>query len=148
MHTETAFLSVRVPTDLRGRLRAVAARRGVSLQQLMRTAIEELLTREEAQPPKLADVIAKLREHAPALRKRGIEHLYVFGSLARGDAGVDSDIDLAIDVDPDSRFSLVTQASIGLDLEELLQRRVDIGARASLRSSLREDFERDAVQVF
>ena len=148
MHTETGFLSVRVPTDLRGRLRAVAARRGVSLQQLMRTAIEELLTREEAQPPKLADVIAKLREHAPALRKRGIEHLYVFGSLARGDAGVDSDIDLAIDVDPDSRFSLVTQASIGLDLEELLQRRVDIGARASLRSSLREDFERDAVQVF
>jgi predicted nucleotidyltransferase len=148
MHTETAFLSVRVPTDLRGRLRAVAARRGVSLQQLMRTAIEELLTREEAQPPKLADVIAKLREHAPALRKRGIEHLYVFGSLARGDAGVDSDIDLAIDVDPESRFSLVTQASIGLDLEELLQRRVDIGTRTSLRSSLREDFERDRIPVF
>ena len=93
-------------------------------------------------------MIAKLRAHAPALRKRGVEHLYVFGSVARGDAGVDSDIDLAIDVDPESRFSLVTQASIGLDLEELLQRRVDIGTRTSLRSSLREDFEREAVRVF
>ena len=144
----TGFLSVRLPVELRGRLKAVAARRGISLQQLVRTAIEALLTREEAEPPELADVIAKLRGHAPALRKCGVQHLYVFGSVARGDAGVDSDIDLAIDVDPESRFSLVTQASIGLDLEELLQRRVDIGMRTSLRSSLREDFERDRIPVF
>jgi predicted nucleotidyltransferase len=144
----TGFLSVRLPVELRSRLKAVAARRGISLQQLVRTAIEALLTREEAEPPELADVIAKLRGHAPALRKRGVQHLYVFGSVARGDAGVDSDIDLAIDVDPESRFSLVTQASIGLDLEELLQRRVDIGTLTSLRSSLREDFERDRIPVF
>lgn len=52
-------------------------------------------------------MIAKLRGHASALRKRGVKHLYVFGSVARGDAGADSDIDLAIDVDPESRFSLV-----------------------------------------
>ena len=144
----TGFLSVRVPIELRGRLKAIAARRGTSLQQLVRAGIEEFLAREEAQPPKLAEVVAKLRAHAPALRKRGVEHLYVFGSVARGDAGVDSDIDLAIDVDPESRFSLVTQASIGLDLEELLQHRVDIGTRMSLRSSLREDFEREAIPVF
>jgi len=108
MSTDTAFLSVRLPTGLRRRLKAVAARRGVSLQQLMREAAEELLAREEAEPPKLAEVIAKLRAHAPELRKRGVEHLYVFGSVARGDARVDSDVDVAIDVDPDSRFSLVT----------------------------------------
>jgi predicted nucleotidyltransferase len=144
----TGFLSVRVPVELRGRLKAVAARRGTSLQQLVRTAVQDLLSREEAEPPKLAEVVAKLRGHAPALRKRGVEHLYVFGSVARGDAGVDSDIDLAIDVDPESRLSLVTQASIGLGLEELLQRRVDIGTRRSLRSSLREDFEREAIPVF
>jgi predicted nucleotidyltransferase len=148
MRAGTAFLSVRVPADLRGRLKAVAARRGISLQQLMREGIEELLMREEAEPPKLAEVIAKLRAHAPELRKRGVEHLYVFGSVARGDARVDSDVDLAIDVDRTSRFSLVTEASIGRDLEELLQRRVDIGTRASLRPSLHEDFERDAVRVF
>lgn len=148
MSTETAFLSVRLPTDLRRRLKAVAARRGMSLQQLMRETAEELLARAEAEPPKLAEVIAKLRAHAPELRKRGVEHVYVFGSVARGDARVDSDVDVAIDVAPDSRFSLVTQASIGGELEELLQPRVDIGTRTSLRSSLREDFERDAVRVF
>ena len=148
MSTDTAFLSVRLPIDLRRRLKAVAARRGVSLQQLMLEAVEELLARAEAEPPRLAEVIAKLRAHAPELRKRGVEHLYVFGSVARGDARVDSDVDVAIDVDPDSRFSLVTQASISGDLEELLQRRVDIGTRTSLRSSLRGDFERDAVRVF
>ena len=148
MSKDTAFLSIRLPTDMRRRLKAVAARRGISLQQLMREAAEELLARAEAEPPKLAEVIAKLRARAPELKKKGVEHLYVFGSVARGDARVDSDVDVAIDVDPDSRLSLVTQASIGGDLEELLQRRVDIGTRTSLRPSLREDFEREAVRVF
>ena len=144
----TAFLSVRLPAGLRDRLKAVAARRGASLQQVMHEAVEELLAREEAEPPKLAEVIAKLRAQAPGLKERGVEHLYVFGSVARGDARVDSDVDLAIDVDPESRFSLVTQASLGGELEELLQHRVDIGTRSSLRVSLRKDFERDAVRVF
>ncbi len=148
MSPANVFLSVRVPADLRGRLRTVAARRGVSLQQLMGAAIEELLTREEAEPPKLAEIMTELRAHTPELRRRGVDHLYVFGSVARGDARVDSDIDLAIDVAPNSRFSLVTQASIAHDIEQWLGRGVDLGERRALRPSLRDDFERDAVRVF
>jgi predicted nucleotidyltransferase len=148
MSTDTAFLSVRLPVDLRGRLKAVAVTRGVSLQQLMREAVEELLAREEAEPPKLAEVIAKLREHAPQLRRRGVDHLYVFGSVARGEATVDSDVDLVIDVDPDSAFSLITLGSLTADVEDWLDRRVDLGERSMLRPSLRADFERDSVRVF
>jgi predicted nucleotidyltransferase len=148
MSPDTVFLSVRVPTDLRGRLRAVAARRGVSLQQLMGTAIKELLVREEAEPPNLAEVMTTLRTHAPELRRRGIEHLYVFGSVARGDARVDSDVDLVVDVDPDRPFSLVTLGSLTADVEGWLDRSVDLGERSMLRPSLRAEFERDSVRVF
>jgi uncharacterized protein len=148
MSTDAVFLSVRVPADLRGRLRAVAAKRGISLQQLMGATIEELLRREEAEPPRLAEVMAELRARAPELHRRGVDHVYVFGSVARGDARVDSDIDLAIDVAPNSRFSLVTQASIAQDLEQWLGRGVDLGERRALRPSLCADFERDAVRVF
>jgi predicted nucleotidyltransferase len=148
MTEETAFLSVRLPGDLRNRLKAVAARRGVSLQSLVRDALEALLRREEAEPPKLAEVVAKLREHAPELRTRGVRHLYVFGSVARGDAQIDSDVDLAIDVDPTSDFSLITLGSVAADVEEWLDRGVDLGERSMLRPSLRAHFERDAVRVF
>jgi predicted nucleotidyltransferase len=148
MSEEAVFLSLRVPAQLRNRLKAVAAKRGVSLQSLMRESVEALLRREEAEPPKLAEVVAKLREHAPALRARGVRHLYVFGSVARGDARVDSDVDLAIDVDPQSDFSLITLGSVAADVEEWLNHGVDLGELSMLRPSLCADFEREAVRVF
>lgn len=148
MRDEAAFLSVRLPIQLRNRLKAVAAKRGISLQSLMRDALEALLMREEAEPPQLADVVARLRDHAPELRRRGVRHLYVFGSVARGDARVDSDIDLVVEVDPTSSFSLITLGSVAADVEEWLDRGVDLGERSMLRPSLQADFERDAVRVF
>lgn len=148
MSEETVFLSVRLPVEVRNRLKAVAARRGVSLQSLIRGSLEALLRREEAEPPRLPEIVAKLREHAPELRTRGVRHLYVFGSVARGDARVDSDVDLAIDVDRSSDFSLITLGSVAADVEEWLNRGVDLGERSMLRPSLRADFERDAVRVF
>lgn len=144
-----AFLSARVPVELRNRLKAIAAKRGVSLQRLMQDAVEDFLKEAEREPPQLAEVVARLREHAPEMRERGVIRLWVFGSVARGDAGVDSDVDLAIDVDEDdAHFSLITLASLVHDAEEWLQRSVDLGERRSLRPSLQEGFERDAVRVF
>jgi predicted nucleotidyltransferase len=148
MSERTAFLSVRVPVEVRNRLKAVAAKRGLSLERLVRTSLDAILRREEAEPPKLADVVARLREHASDLRSRGVRHLYVFGSVARGDARVDSDVDLAVEVDPGSGFSLVTLGSVIADIEEWLERGVDLGERSMLRPSLRATFERDAVRVF
>jgi uncharacterized protein len=92
----------------------------------------------------LAEIVAKLRQHVPELRTRGVRHLYVFGSVARSDAGVDRDVDAAIDTDPSSDFSPITLGSVIADVEQWL----DLGERAVLRPSLRAEFERDAVRVF
>lgn len=47
-----------------------------------------------------------LRAHAPELRGLGVAHLSLFGSMARGEAGAGSDVDVLIDVSPDRTFSL------------------------------------------
>ena len=40
------------------------------------------------------DILAALKSHWPELRRRVVSHAAVFGSLARGDAGPKSDIDV------------------------------------------------------
>jgi predicted nucleotidyltransferase len=44
-----------------------------------------------------AAILARLREHEPALRERGVSHAAVFGSRARGDNRPGSDIDILVE---------------------------------------------------
>jgi predicted nucleotidyltransferase len=55
---------------------------------------------------------------------RGARNVRVFGSVARGEARADSDIDLLVDVE--SGRSLLDVVGLWLDLEELLGRKVDL----------------------
>jgi predicted nucleotidyltransferase len=66
----------------------------------------------------------------------GARNLRVFGSVARGDDGAHSDIDLLVDMDPDR--SLLDVVGLGQDLEELLDRGVDVLTGASLHPGLRD----------
>lgn len=145
---DTAFLSVRVPTELRSRLKAAAARRKTSVQQLMRHVIEELLREAEKSPPDLAETLAKLRAHAEDFRQEGVSHLYLFGSVVRGEAHRDSDIDVAIDIDPDADFSLLDLVGVKQMAEDLLGWPTDLVERAALKRFVRPEMEREAVQVF
>ena len=47
-----------------------------------------------------SEAIAKLKQHEAELRRLGVEHLYLFGSTARGEAREDSDIDLSSSIIP------------------------------------------------
>jgi uncharacterized protein len=60
----------------------------------------------------------------------------VFGSVVRGDDRAHSDVDLLVDMDPDR--SLLDIVGVGQDLEELLDRRVDVLTGASLHPGLRD----------
>ena len=44
-----------------------------------------------------SEAIAKLKQHEMELKRLGVEHLYLFGSTARGAAREDSDVDLFFD---------------------------------------------------
>jgi uncharacterized protein len=74
-----------------------------------------------------SDPITTLRELAPALRREyGVTSLSIFGSAARGQALPQSDIDVLVAFAPDANVTLFTLASLSLQLEQALGRRVDL----------------------
>ena len=53
----------------------------------------------------LDDVRRLIEPEKDALRAKGVAALYVFGSVARGEAGAGSDVDFFIDHEPAARFT-------------------------------------------
>jgi len=94
--------------------------------------------------------IQRLRGMQTELRQQGVDHLYLFGSVARGDADASSDIDVAFDIKPEAEleFSLIDQSRIMRHLSAALSARVDFVERAYLRPRIAERVAADMIQVF
>jgi predicted nucleotidyltransferase len=117
------------------------------VQGLVGSLVEQFLAEDARKPLDLATVLRKLRAHAPVLTQRGITGLWVFGSVARGDARADSDLDLLAEFDPGAPLSLVGLASLRAELSDLLGTPTDLVERGTLRPAVREAAEREAVRV-
>ncbi len=94
------------------------------------------------------EVIARLKNHESELRARGVEHLALFGSVARGDDDSASDVDVLVDIADIRRFSLIDQASLRLLLCDILDRETDLVLAQNMRSRMRERVLHDKVEVF
>ena len=97
---------------------------------------------------KKQDAIAILRRHADTLRARGVRHAALFGSVARGDAGPESDLDIMIELDPDARIDLFAYAGLRSFIEALFPGRVDVVDQAALKPDLRDPVSADAIYAF
>jgi predicted nucleotidyltransferase len=93
-------------------------------------------------------VIAALRAHEGELRQAGIRHLSLYGSVARGEAEADSDIDLAVELGPEARIGLFALASLERRLGELVGRKVDLLPEPVEKFRLRANIERDRRRIF
>lgn len=93
------------------------------------------------------DAIRVVQEHADQIRARGVARLDLFGSLARGEGGPDSDIDVVVDIEPGRKFSLIDLAGLQVHLSDLFGRRTDVVIRKNLRPRMRAVVEADAVPV-
>ena len=71
----------------------------------------------------------------PTLEKYGVKRASLFGSVVRGDHTEDSDIDILVDM-PETA-TLLDLANLKLDLEDILQRKVDVLTFDSLHPSLK-----------
>jgi predicted nucleotidyltransferase len=94
------------------------------------------------------EIVEKLRASAPTLRAEGVTGLAIFGSRARGDAREDSDLDVLIDVDPESRFSLLNLSGVGLIVEDVTGLKTQVSMRRSLEPRIAERIADDLIQVF
>ncbi len=93
-------------------------------------------------------ILAKLRENETALKRLGVSHAALFGSIARGDDRPDSDIDILVEIAPDARIGLFQYAGIVRYLEAMFPARVDVANREGLKPLVRPNAEREAIYAF
>lgn len=97
-----------------------------------------------------ADIIEVLRRHRDQLAVLGVDHLCLFGSMARDEAASDSDVDIVVDTADGSPLGLFRLARISDALESLLERPVDVISRRGLAhaTNLTARVTPDLVDVF
>jgi predicted nucleotidyltransferase len=93
------------------------------------------------------EAIARLKEREAELRKLGVQHLYLFGSTARGEARRNSDVDLFFDHER-GKFGLFQLMDVTETAAKILGRKADIMTRGSLHPLLRDRIEASALLVF
>jgi predicted nucleotidyltransferase len=91
------------------------------------------------------EALRRLAEHRDELAAMGAGSLSLFGSVARDEAGPDSDVDVLIEFDrPLDLFDL---GRIQIRLEEILGQRVDLVMPEALRPRLRASVLDEAIRA-
>jgi uncharacterized protein len=93
----------------------------------------------------LEQLRARREQILATARRHGARTLRVFGSVARGDADVESDVDFLVELEPGR--SLLDQGALLMDLQEQLGCRVDVMTEAGLRPSMRARVLQEAIAL-
>lgn len=92
------------------------------------------------------EVLGQKREEILRIAARhGAHNVRVFGSIARGDARPDSDVDFLVDLEPGR--SLFDLGGLLMDLQDLLGCSVDVVTERGLRERIRERVLQEAVPL-
>jgi len=96
-------------------------------------------------PPVTSDVIAILRREKPGLAVRyPLRSMAVFGSVVRGEATSESDVDILVDVDPSIGIGMV---ALGDEIEKLLGCRVDLVSKRAVKPRMLRVIESEKIDV-
>ena len=95
------------------------------------------------------DLLALVRKNKSKILKiaahYGANNIRIFGSVARGTAGIQSDIDLLIQLE--AGRSLLDHAGFLVDLETLFKRKVDVVTEKGLRPQFRDKILKEAIPL-
>ncbi len=93
-------------------------------------------------------IVATIRSEEAALKRAGVKSLALVGSSARESRRQDSDVDVLIDVEDASRFSLMDRIGVMHLLGDRLGLPVDVSRRDTLNSLVRARMMMEAIKIF
>jgi len=93
-------------------------------------------------------VIQTLRAHEPELRAAGIVHLSIFGSVARDEASVNSDVDLMAEFDSTKKMTLFDMVGLENRLSDILSIKVDLTPANTMKARVRGRALQEVVLAF
>lgn len=91
------------------------------------------------------DILTYRDEILAIARSHGAHNIRIFGSFVRGEQGPDSDLDLLADIDTDR--SLIDQAALIRELEELLHMKVDVVEPICLHLFMKDKIMQEAIPL-
>ena len=93
----------------------------------------------------LAGLYGKREEITKIAKKHGAQNIRIFGSVARGEETINSDLDILVKFEQGrSLFDLI---DLKYDLEDLLEREVDVITENSIHWYLKDGIEAEAVEL-
>jgi predicted nucleotidyltransferase len=117
---------------------------GPGFRNMQRTVLQSLARKGRAMA--LEALLGQKRQDVLRIAgKYGARRVRVFGSVARGEADAESDVDFLVELDPGR--SLLDLGGLQFELEALLGRPVDVVTERGLKARIRERVLREAVPV-
>ncbi len=83
-----------------------------------------------------------------ALKKQPIVKAWLFGSYSRGEETPESDVDILVEYDPNSRISLMTISRIMVALSDAVGKKVDLVEEGHLLPFAQESVEKDKILIY
>lgn len=93
-------------------------------------------------------IVAKLRSIQPEIKAQGVTRLAVFGSRARGDARMDSDLDILVDATSHGQMPTFNLFKVQRLIEDATGITTQISIRELLKPRMAERISDDLVEVF
>jgi predicted nucleotidyltransferase len=94
------------------------------------------------------DLLAGLRSLRSELEREGVTSVVLFGSRARGDNRLDSDIDIMIEVEKGRKFSLIDLVGVAHHIEDAFGLPANIFMRRSLDADFLAEVGKSEIRIF
>ncbi len=96
------------------------------------------------------EAIARLKRAEASLRAKGVGALYMFGSTARDNSRVGSDVDVFVEPESEEVFGFLQYMDAYATIQDALGKGVEVGysTREGLLPHIRTHIEKEAIRVF